>query len=133
MSAVNSISVGSDLGAICRKCGDVWQVGDQVSKVQCQRCGGYHRYTAPPGERPAAPPKPKAAGGRRRRVKAPAPEPIASRIDAPARPYRVSETYARGDAIEHPKFGLGLVEGPAGPGKIRVRFDDGERTLIEGR
>lgn len=50
----------------------------------------------------------------------------------PARRYAATETFAPGDAIEHPKFGAGLVVGAA-DGKIEVEFADGPRTLVHAR
>src|SRR4026209_315429 len=47
-------AVGADVEALCSKCGDVWhvvvaKVGEQIVKVQCKQCGGYHRYKSPHG------------------------------------------------------------------------------------
>lgn len=49
-----------------------------------------------------------------------------------SRRYAVSETFAVGDAVEHPKFGIGVVTRVAG-NKIDVDFDGELRTLIHGR
>jgi len=57
-----------------------------------------------------------------------APDPL-----RPPSPYRPAGRYAPADRIEHPKFGLGVVELVLGPGKIQVWFDDGERVLVHGR
>src|SRR6478752_683889 len=49
-----SAGVGADVEALCSKCGDVWhvvvaKVGEQIVKVQCKQCSGYHRYKSPHG------------------------------------------------------------------------------------
>src|SRR5262249_25121016 len=49
-----SAGVGADVEALCSKCGDVWhvvvaKVGQQIVKVQCKQCSGYHRYKSPHG------------------------------------------------------------------------------------
>lgn len=54
---------------------------------------------------------------------------------APAsrRPYAPSATFGPGEWLEHSKFGPGLVLKSGEPGKVRVLFADGERTLLQGR
>jgi hypothetical protein len=51
----------------------------------------------------------------------------------PVRPYALTESYAAGDRIAHPKLGDGVVQGTAGPGKIRVRFDSKNSLLVHER
>jgi hypothetical protein len=50
----------------------------------------------------------------------------------PEQPYAIATTYAAGDRIRHPKFGLGVVEDVL-EGKVAVRFDDGVRALVHAR
>jgi hypothetical protein len=52
---------------------------------------------------------------------------------AAARPYRASERFAVGDAIDHVKFGRGAVVRAGADGKIDVRFVDGMRTLVHAK
>jgi hypothetical protein len=49
-----------------------------------------------------------------------------------ARPYGISQTYAVGDVIEHPKFGRGTVVTVAGQ-RIEVEFADGKKPLVHAR
>ena len=49
------------------------------------------------------------------------------------RAYVPSQTFSPGEWIDHPKFGAGLVLKGAEPGKVRVLFESGERTLLQGR
>lgn len=124
---------------MCRKCGDVWhvvvaKVGDTIAKVQCKECGGQHRY------RTSADKKAKATGTRKTAAKkkaSPAP-----RIDKPTiepdlakavRTYSIRDTYEAGERIEHPKFGMGVVEGSSGVGKIDVFFATGRRVLAQAK
>lgn len=51
----------------------------------------------------------------------------------PVRSYSLSDSYAPGDRIEHPKLGLGVVQAVAGPNKIRVRFDGRNAILVHER
>lgn len=47
----------------------------------------------------------------------------------PVLPYAASKTFAVGDLIEHPKFGLGTVTGGLAQ-RIDVEFADGNHTLV---
>ena len=58
---------------------------------------------------------------------------IEADLSRPARPYVFAESYAAGDRIEHPKLGTGVVQGAAGPGKIRVLFDERKSVLVHER
>ncbi len=140
-------ATGSDVESICSKCGDVWHVvvamvGDKIAKVQCKECGAYHRYRPPGGKAraAAATPRRRSAGAAVARslrtsgpsataIAGPAVEPDLSR---PTQPYSASETFQVADRVEHPKFGIGVVEA-AQPGKIDVYFPDGRRVLAQAR
>jgi hypothetical protein len=151
--------VGKDLYSVCGKCGPTYHVivardAAKVTKVQCKQCMGYHRYRAPPGEsnvnrvrktvttrrapvaaqtQTKSQTKGKAGStGRttKRKLSQPAIDPDLSR---PVRRYAISDTYEPGERIEHPKFGQGVVEAAPTPGKMDVFFEDGRRTLIQGR
>lgn len=52
--------------------------------------------------------------------------------ERPVRPYAVSQTFAVGDLIEHPKFGRGSVISCMAQ-RIEVEFDDGKHTLVHVR
>jgi hypothetical protein len=51
----------------------------------------------------------------------------------PPRPYRVTDSYAAGDRLQHPTLGDGVVQGPGGPGKIQVLFDGDRKVLVHER
>lgn len=135
-----SAGVGADVEALCSKCGDVWhvvvaKVGEEIVKVQCKQCGGYHRYRSPHGataekKMPAAtrPPKPPRATPVERFEK-PA---VAADLSRPARPYRASEKFEVGERIDHPSFGQGIVE-LTEPGKVTVFFATGRRVLVQAK
>lgn len=143
------LAVGKDIASVCGKCGDVWHVivaveGGKVTKVQCKMCSGYHRYKRSPGDTTAEPARKKVeakAGGKAKagakkttrstpRVDSPQIEP---NLDLPVRDYSIRETYQSGERIEHPKFGQGVVESFPAPDKMNVFFEDGRRTLAQGR
>lgn len=54
-------------------------------------------------------------------------------LSRPVRPYRLTDSYSAGDRIEHPKLGTGVVQGLAGPGKIRVHFEERQSVLVHER
>lgn len=58
---------------------------------------------------------------------------VAADPSRPPRRYAVTESYRSGDRIEHPSLGVGVVQGVAGTGKVRVRFDDRELVLVHER
>lgn len=138
-------AVGEDIEALCGKCGDVWHVvmakmGERIAKVVCKRCGGHHLYrtsigaananaTADTGSSTA-----KGRVVRQRAAEAPAPAPVpAFDPSKPPRPYAPSEVYATGDRVAHPKFGVGIVTGAPGPGKVEIAFTSGRRVLATAR
>jgi hypothetical protein len=138
-----SAGVGADVEALCSKCGDVWhvvvaKVGQQIVKVQCKQCSGYHRYKSPHN----APADRKLPSTHRppREPKAPARSPVerfekpavAPDLSKPSRPYRASELFEIGERIDHPSFGQGVVE-IAELGKVTVFFASGRRVLAQAK
>jgi hypothetical protein len=63
----------------------------------------------------------------------PAPQIVEGDPSRPIRSYSVTDSYCAGDRIAHPKLGTGVVQGVAGPGKIRVRFDERQSLLVHER
>jgi hypothetical protein len=139
-----SLPVGSDIEALCGKCGDVWHVvaakgGDNIVKVVCKQCGQQHRYKPPPGkasanEKPKKAATPRAVGEKKARSassKAPREDAPSVKVDEskPPRVYKPTDTYAPGERITHPSFGTGVVENLPGPGKIQVFFPGGRKIL----
>ena len=63
-------------------------------------------------------------------------EPEVAQIDPdmkkPIRKYGASETFAPAEQVDHPKFGLGVVE-RAESGKITVFFPVGRKVLAQAR
>ena len=132
-------AVGADVEALCSKCGDVWhvvvaKVGEQIVKVQCKQCGGYHRYKSPHGT-PAAKRAPAGAAHAARDTAGRAVREAGGRrptCRARSRTYRASEKFEVGDRIDHPSFGQGVIE-TAEPGKITVFFATGRRVLVQAK
>ena len=130
--------VGQDIEALCGKCGQVWHVvmakmGDRIAKVVCKRCGGHHRYRTDGDDvnETARPARARTITASRPRAATPAPVLAAPAFDPskPARPYAVAAQYTPGERISHPQFGVGVVAGSPGSGKIDVVFPSGARVL----
>lgn len=138
-----SAATGADVESICSKCGDVWhvvvaKVGDKIAKVQCKQCHGFHRYKPPPGKEPlkalkpaAAPRAPGATTASKPKRKKAEPEPpaVAADMSKPVRKYAPLERFMAGERVSHVNFGVGVVEGSPGAGKIQVAFPGGRRIL----
>jgi hypothetical protein len=148
---MNKLSVGADIEAQCSKCGESWhvilaKVGENIAKVQCKRCGGQHRYKGVAGATTTAATRSRSPGTtssgagrstttatrvrtRGRAAAVPTGPSVMADTSRPVRPYRMTDLYSARDRIMHPRFGIGVVEGSSGPGKITVYFTDGRRTL----
>jgi hypothetical protein len=134
-----SAGVGADVEALCSKCGDVWhvvvaKVGQQIVKVQCKQCSGYHRYKSPHGapadkKLPATHRPPREPKAPVERFEKPA---VPADLSRPTRQYRASEQFEVGERIEHPNFGQGVIE-LSEPGKITVFFPSGRRVLVQAK
>src|SRR6185369_16481253 len=92
-----------------------------VNKVTCDHCNATHRYKAAATES-AAPVKRRASSKKTA---------TAAASNRAVRNSARNEKYSVGDQIEHPKHGRGTVLEVAAPTKIRVKFFDSERTLLQ--
>jgi hypothetical protein len=135
--------VGQDIEALCGRCGQVWHVvmakmGERIVKVVCKRCGGHHRFRSEneADETPSRPARTRNFSvARSRAPKSITPPPVAPAFDPskPTRPYAAAAQYAAGERIAHPQFGLGVVAGSPGAGKIDVVFPSGPRVLAAAK
>lgn len=109
-------ALGDRVEQLCNVCGEekghvVLSLGKrgQITRVNCPQCG---------------------TSGRFKSIKTPA-EKRAS--VAEGRPYDWTRTYRKGQALLHPKFGVGEVTAVIEPKKIDVLFADRMRRLIHSR
>jgi hypothetical protein len=118
------VRLGDEVQTYCGRCKEerthqivALNSGGGIERVTCLTCQSTHLYR----DRQAATKK---AGAKSVR------QPVARSISmAEARAYSPQQTYATGDVISHPKFGLGeVVEARAG--KIDVKFGGEKRTLL---
>lgn len=130
------LSAGDFIEARCTKCREVTghtiiaMTGVIPAKVECNRCGGQHKY------RPAKPPAPAKKAAPARKTASPRAtgknewEALAADFDlSAASVYSMTESYKPKALISHPVFGLGVVQRIAGAQKIEVLFQDGMKIL----
>lgn len=132
------MTVGSDIRALCKKCGDVWHVvialaDRRIAKVECLDCGARHRYRSVAGGTGAARGNTAARPTRSRTGRGKEKQIVAADESRPRRDFCMSDTYRAGDRVVHASFGEGVVQEVAGPAKIVVFFGVGSKTLVHGR
>ena len=138
------MAVGSEIRAVCKKCGDVWHVvialaDRRIAKVECMDCGARHRYRTIAGGigslrgNAAARATPRSGGDKVKRGRDKEKQIVAADESRPRRDFCMSETYQVGDRVVHASFGQGVVQEIAGPAKIVVFFAVGWKTLVHGR
>jgi hypothetical protein len=103
-------------------------VRDKPARVHCNTCNAQHNYK---------PSKPGESGGTRKprgsaRVSKYEAS-LAGKNVASAKPYSPKDTYAAGDVLNHPTFGVGVTSAVKDPTKIEVIFEGGVKLLAQGR
>lgn len=100
-----------------------------VDKCKCQTCKALHKYRDP--DKPV---KPRATKAKKAEI---APEVVWSEAmsgaKGPPKPYKMSGEFAKGDVIEHPMFGRGIVEELISDNKIQVVFEESGKLLAHNR
>jgi hypothetical protein len=76
----------------------------------------------------------KAAPARRAKAAGPAlPAKVEADLSRPVRDYSPSDHYAAGDRVQHAVLGLGVVQGSAGLGKVKIQFESRGAVLVHDR
>jgi hypothetical protein len=134
---------GDTIDSWCGKCKRILAhtiealIGDKPARVHCNTCKAAHAYRPnEPGTASSA--RKVAADGS---VVPPVRKPRASRHQtllkgkdmATARRYSPQESYALGDVVEHPTFGIGVTIALRDGTKVEVLFDGGPKVLVQGR
>lgn len=125
-------STGDPIEARCTKCRAnnphvIVSVDDNGPvKVKCDTCEREHKYRPPsvpkkPAVRKAVDPK----IAERKEWELLRPE----MNDKEAKGYSMTSSYKVASLIDHPTFGLGLVQRIAGTQKIEVLFEDGKKLM----
>jgi len=127
-----TLSVGDRIQARCTKCRKnaehtiVTLAEEGPGKVQCASCSREHKYRPPTTAKNT---QAKRAVNKKEaeRKEWEALRPIMNNKEAKA--YSMTGAYKVKGVIDHPLFGLGLVQRVAGPQKIEVLFEDGRKTM----
>lgn len=126
------LSAGDPIEARCTKCRKntnhivIAMVEETPAKVQCNTCSREHKYRPPTvPKKPAARKtvQPKEAERNEWELLRP------SMNTAKATDYSMNDSYKVKALINHPVFGLGLVQRLAGSQKIEVLFQDGKKLM----
>ena len=133
--------VGGDIDAWCTRCKMnlghtiLAMVSNRAARVRCNTCQGEHNY------RSSANAEPRKGGWeprdvRERREARPSVTSwealLAGKDLAAARRYSPKEKYAAEEVIQHPLFGIGLVQEVRGD-KMKVAFKADVKTLVHGK
>jgi len=127
-----TFSAGDSIEARCTKCRKnathtIITMGEESPvKVECGLCSRQHKYRPPTATKKAAPRRtvdPKIAERKEWQELRP------DMDSNTAKDYSMDEAYPVNSLINHPTFGLGLVQRIAGARKIDVLFEDGRKTM----
>jgi len=127
-----TLSAGDQIEARCTKCRKntnhaIITLADEAPvEVQCSACSRQHKYRAPtvakvPGLRQSLLHK----DNERKEWESLRP----NMNSAKASEYSMTDSYKVKALINHPIFGLGLVQRLSGAQKIEVLFEDGKKTM----
>ncbi|MGV1099137.1 hypothetical protein ACUUL3_06945 [Thiovibrio sp. JS02] len=149
MSSDKTHSAGDEIDSRCLKCKTITNhtivamLGGRVAKVECNTCHGRHNYRPPAAEKSGVLRRGgggKVSGGKgggrvspEMKAAAHYEEVLAGRSPEGALPYAMTATFAQGDLIEHPDFGLGLVTKKISASRIEVIFRAGVKVMVCGQ
>lgn len=142
---LDDIRVGGEIDAVCTRCRMITNhrivamVDGLVKRVICLTCDSQHNYRQPPGEK--APRAAKVMRVAREMKKTSVPD--GGRVFAQwlqskksleesgleLKPYSIRELFEAGQAVMHPKFGLGFVQKVIVPNKMEIMFETEIKTL----
>jgi hypothetical protein len=125
--------VGGDIDAFCTRCKMdlghtvLAMVGTKPVRVRCNTCQGEHNY------RGSSAPSPRKATTTRAKPTVTSWEALLAQKDiSRARKYSARERFEAEDVLNHPVFGIGLVQEVRGD-KIQVAFKADVKTLVHGK
>ncbi len=140
---LDDIRVGGEIDAVCTRCKRetnhriVAMLDGAVKRVICLTCQSQHNYRQPPGVRKPGEARVMRVSKEMRKTSAPAGgarifaqwAKAKEELESPPRPYSITASFEAGEAMEHPKFGLGFVQKVIPPNKIEVMFETEIKTL----
>lgn len=127
-----TISVGDPIEGRCTKCRKntdhivVTVVEEAPGKVRCGTCSREHKYRPPTAaKKPTARLATQHRDAERKEWESLRPAMNAAK----ATDYSMENSYKAKSLINHPAFGLGLVQRVVGSQKIEVLFEDGKKMM----
>jgi|SRR5579883_1462456 len=129
---MNKIEPGGTIDSWCGKCKMMLAhtiealVGNKPARVHCNTCQSQHAYKASEPGKTA--PRAKGTGSRPGRYKT-----LLSENTSVPKTYSPKSTYAPGDVLQHPMFGVGVTTAVKDMTKIEVLFEAGTKLLVHGR
>jgi hypothetical protein len=150
------INAGDEVVSYCPTCKDmvphkvVNVVDGTPDKAICQGCGKRHKYRPKPPksatkkakkrtEEPSGTKKKRAtktSSSRTQKSKEPVlswEEVLGGRDLSSAKTYTMDGIFEKDDLLDHDKFGYGIVTEIVAEGKMKVRFQSGEKLMVYGR
>ena len=125
-----ALKVGGDIDAWCTRCKMTLghtilaMVAGRPVRVRCNTCQGEHNYRASGSAAPrTASEKPRVTSWEAL---------LAGKDVSRARKYSAREKFLADEVIQHPVFGIGLVQEVRGD-KIQVAFKADVKTLVHGK
>jgi hypothetical protein len=101
-------------------------VGTKAKRVRCNTCQGEHNY------RGTTAPVKRASSARDKPVVTSWEALLAKKDVSRARKYSTKERFGQDEVLNHPVFGIGLVQEVRGD-KIEVAFKADVKTLVHGK
>jgi hypothetical protein len=131
------LSTGDPIEARCTKCRKntdhiiVTMAEEGPVKVQCNTCSRQHKYRPPTAaKKPAVRRTIKNKEAERKDAERKEWEALRPNMNSTeARSYSMTDAYKVKALINHPVFGLGLVQRVVGSQKVEVLFEDGKKTM----
>lgn len=127
-----TLSVGAPIEARCTKCRRntnhiIVAIAAEVPvKVECNTCKRQHKFRPPSTVKTATTRRtvdPKAAERKEWQELQPEMD------NSQAVEYSMNSTFKVGSLVNHPVFGLGVVQRQGGTHKVEVLFEDGKKTM----
>lgn len=127
-----TLSVSDPIEARCTKCRKntnhiiVAMAEENPVKVQCNTCERQHKYRPPTTPKKAASKRtvdPKIAEKKEWQ------ELMPSMSGKQKTEYSMTTAFKVGSLMDHPVFGVGIVQSSGGPRKVKVLFEDGLKTM----
>ena len=130
--------VGGDTLSFCTRCKMdlahviISMIDGRPARVICKTCKSQHNYRHAGVTRAVTRTERKPSGRTTVRVSEHFDQVMSEKKSAPRKNYAVTELFLKGDVLEHPQFGAGIVEEVKSNGKITVLFREAERVLVHG-